>query len=173
MTGSFAGGQRETGQTAALHVGLVVAARIANEWATLRACVSVVNGTEAAELAAAFRRTGSAEWRDSVPVRELLTVYERSRAWCAIDAAARASLDRIRAQVFARYGVDVRDPRADPASGAGALAVRAGIERETTVLDLAEAAQAMAHAGAGAGGAGDGNAAAQLQRGERALPVRR
>ena len=127
----------------------------------------MVDDTEAAELAGAFRRTESGEWWDCVPVPELLAVYERSRAWCAIDAAAHASLDRIRAQVLARYGVDVREPRADPAAVAGALAVRAGIEREAAVLDLAEAAQAMAHAGAGGGRAEDGNAAAQFRRGER------
>ncbi len=130
---------------AALRVGLTAAGRVAERVARDREAAAragqasreqearELQGRLDAERSAARALLAPAEqadWWQSASPEQVATVWQHALAWQTIDPDAQRTADRVRREVRERYGVDVDEPRADPAALAAAIAERDGAERD-------------------------------------------
>jgi hypothetical protein len=148
MTHSIPGGQDCDGGGIELRVSLAVAALACSDLASLTAQAMPVDGTAMAGTVHTLSQLARSDWWQAAGMTEIVAVYEAARARHESDTAAQRAVDRIRGEVLGRYGVDLREPRADPAAVRLAVAERARVEHEAAALDLAEAAQAATRADA-------------------------
>lgn len=148
MTHNFTGGQDGDADGFELRVGLAVAALVGSDLASLTAQAMFIDGTATAGSVDTWSQLTRGDWWQAAGMTEIVAVYEAACARHDFDPVARRAFDWIRCEVLGRYGVDVREPRADPVAVRLAVAERARVEHEAAALDLADAAQAAARADA-------------------------
>lgn len=166
MTRNLTAGQGGDAGGIGLRADLGVAALVGADLAGLTAQAMPVDGTGTAGSADAVSQLARDWWR-AAGVTEVAAACEAAWARHDFDPVAQRALDRIRSEVLGRYGVDVREPGADPEAVRLALAERARFEHEAAVLDLADAAQAAARADAGIRRGEPDTAAAHLDQSDR------
>lgn len=169
MTHNLTSGQDGDAGGIGLRAALAVAALAGADLAALAARVARVasaDGTCTADNVVALAQFAR-DWWQAAGMTEVVAAYEAACARHGFDPVAQRARDRIRDEVLGRYGVDVREPGADPEAMRVALAERARFEHEAAVLDLAEAAQAAARADAAVGRGEPATAAAHLDQSDR------
>ena len=166
MTHNLTAGQDGDAGGIGLRAGLAVAALADADLAALAARAASVDGTGTADSVDALAQLAR-DWWQAAGMTEVVATYEAACARHGSDPVAQRARDRVRDKVLGRYGVDVREPDADPEAVRLALAERARFEHEAAVLDLAEAAQAAARADAGMRRGEPGSAAAHLDQSDR------
>ena len=164
--GDLTAGQGGDAGGIGLRADLAVAALVGADLAGLTAQAMPVDGTGTAGSADAVSQLARDWWR-AAGVTDVAAACEAAWARHDFDPVAQRALDRIRSEVLGRYGVDVREPGADPEAVRLALAERARFEHEAAVLDLADAAQAAARADAGIRRGEPDTAAAHLDQSDR------
>jgi colicin import membrane protein len=150
-----------------LRVGLTVAGRLGEQLARAREQelrrAQAAEEQQARELQARFDAERAAaraqlapvmdnRWWDTARGRDIERVHEAATAWKDHDPTARSAAEVIRDQVHRRYGLDVDNLGADPASVAGAMAKaerdreQAQEERTAGRDETAQAVQMIAEA---------------------------
>jgi colicin import membrane protein len=77
---------------------------------------------ERAAARAALAPLQHGQWWDRASPGEVAQAWETARAWAGLDPDAERAVDRVRAEVRQRYGVDVDDARPEAGALAEALA---------------------------------------------------
>ena len=148
----------------ALRSGLAAAAQVGPVIAALR---DPLPGTGQGTAARNLSLVQDSRWWQDATAEEIIAAFEVACSGPGTCPLGRRAAERIRAEVMARYQVDVLRPCASPAAVQAALAERARTEREAAALDLTDAAQALARADPQARHHQPARDCAELERGIR------